>query len=298
MTAHIIDGNPIAEKLRQQLALDAARFTDTYGYKPGLGVVLVGDDPASHMYVRMKRNACEKVGITSYAHILPADATQAQVEDAVRALNDDPRVHGILVQLPLPKHLDEERVLRQISFEKDADAAHPMNIGLLAMKGREPLYKPCTPAGAMIILNELGVTLSGANAAVVGRSNIVGMPIALMLMEANATVTICHSRTKDLPAVLREADIVIAAIGRPNFIHGDWLKPGAVVIDVGTNKVDDPTSDKGYKYVGDVDLASALPVARAITKVPGGVGPMTITLLMVQTVEAAFRIASQATQPE
>lgn len=293
MTAQIIDGNPIAEKLRTQLATDAAAFTEKYGYKPGLGVVLVGDDPASQMYVRMKRNACEKVGITSYAHILPADATQAQVEDAVRSLNENPKVHGILVQLPLPKHLDEEKVLSLISFEKDADAAHPTNIGLLAMKGREPLYKPCTPAGAMIILQELGVQVAGANAVVLGRSNIVGMPVALLLMEANATVTICHSRTKDLQSYLKDADIVVAAIGRPNYLHGSWLKPGAVVIDVGTNKVDDPTSEKGYKYVGDVDLESALPVASAITKVPGGVGPMTITMLMVQTVQAAYRLAEK-----
>jgi 5,10-methylene-tetrahydrofolate dehydrogenase/methenyl tetrahydrofolate cyclohydrolase len=291
MTAQIIEGNPIAERLRAQIATDAAAFSAQYGYMPGLGVVLVGDDPASQMYVRMKRRACEAAGIASFPHFLPSEATQEQVEDTVKALNADPLVHGILVQLPLPKHLNEEAVLAQISFEKDADAAHPMNMGLLAMKGREPLYKPCTPAGIMEILADMGVTVSGANAVVIGRSNIVGTPIALLLMEANATVTICHSRTRDLAAVLRDADIVVAAIGRPNYVNGAWLKPGCVVIDVGTNKVDDASAEKGYRYVGDVDLESALPVAGAITKVPGGVGPLTITMLMKQTVKAAYRLA-------
>lgn len=292
MTAQIIEGNPIAERLRADIALEAAAFKAEHGYSPGLGVVLVGDDPASQMYVRMKRRACESVGVLSYPHFLPGNATQEEVEAAVRALNDDPKVHGILVQLPLPKQIDEEQVLRIIDFEKDADGAHPLNIGLLAMKGREPLYVPATPAGIMVILRETGVELSGANAVVIGRSNIVGMPIALLLMEANATVTICHSRTRDIKAHLRDADIVVAAIGRPNSIQGEWLKPGCVVVDVGTNKVDDPDTEKGYRYVGDVDLMSALPVVKAITKVPGGVGPLTITMLIQQTVKAAQRLAN------
>ncbi|MBK8134366.1 MAG: bifunctional 5,10-methylenetetrahydrofolate dehydrogenase/5,10-methenyltetrahydrofolate cyclohydrolase [Chloroflexi bacterium] len=291
MTATIIDGNPIAERLRADIARDAAAFKSEFGYQPGLGVVLVGDDPASQMYVRMKRRACESVGVISYAHILPSDATQTEVEAAVRTLNDDPKVHGILVQLPLPKHIDEDQVLRIIDFEKDADGAHPLNIGLLAMKGREPLYIPATPAGIMVILKDIGVELSGANAVVIGRSNIVGMPIALLLMEANATVTMCHSRTKNLQAHLKDADVVIAAVGRAGYVKGDWLKPGCVVIDVGTNKIDDPTAEKGYRYVGDVELESAREVARAITKVPGGVGPLTITMLIQQTVKAAWRRA-------
>ncbi len=291
MTATIIDGNPIAERLRADIARDAAAFKSEFGYQPGLGVVLVGDDPASQMYVRMKRRACESVGVISYAHILPSDATQTEVETAVRTLNDDPKVHGILVQLPLPKHIDEDQVLRIIDFEKDADGAHPLNIGLLAMKGREPLYIPATPAGIMVILKDIGVELSGANAVVIGRSNIVGMPIALLLMEANATVTMCHSRTKNLQAHLKDADVVIAAVGRAGYVKGDWLKPGCVVIDVGTNKIDDPAAEKGYRYVGDVELGSAREVARAITKVPGGVGPLTITMLIQQTVKAAWRRA-------
>lgn len=293
MSAAIIEGNPIAERLRADIARDAAAFKDKYGYQPGLGVVLVGDDPASQMYVRMKRRACESVGVISYPHILPGTATQDEVEAAVRALNDDPKVHGILVQLPLPKHINEDEVLRIIDFEKDADGAHPLNIGLLAMKGREPLYIPATPAGIMVILRDIGVELSGANAVVIGRSNIVGMPIALLLMEANATVTMCHSRTKDLQAHLKEADVVIAAVGRPGYVKGEWLKPGCVVIDVGTNKIDDPSAEKGYRYVGDVDLESAREVARAITKVPGGVGPLTITMLIQQTVKAAWRLEAK-----
>lgn len=293
MNAKIIDGNPIAERLRAGVAEEAARFTQQYGSPPGLGVVLVGDDPASAQYVRMKRRACEAAGMKSIAHILPQSSTQADVEAAVRNLNDDPAVHGILVQLPMPKHIDEEAILRLVSIDKDADGLHPANIGLLGMKGREPLFTPATPTGCMVILKDLGVNLEGANAVVIGRSNIVGLPVALMLMKANATVTVCHSRTKDLPGVVRGADVVIAAIGRPNFVKGDWLKPGAVVIDVGTNRIDDPSAEKGYRFVGDVDLDSALPVVSAITKVPGGVGPMTITMLMVNTMKAAWRLAER-----
>lgn len=293
MTARIIDGAPIAERIRADIAQQAAAFTEKYGYPPGLGVVLVGDDPASQMYVRMKRRACEQVGLTSIPHILPQNATQEEVEATVKALNDDPKVHGILVQLPMPKHIDEERVLNLISLEKDSDGIHPLNMGLLALKGREPLFTSATPTGCMLILEDIGVQVAGANVVVVGRSNIVGMPIALMLIKANATVTVCHSRTKDLQAYLREADIVIAAAGQPEYIQGEWLKPGAVVIDVGTNKVDDPGSERGYRYVGDVHLDSAKEVVSAITKVPGGVGPMTITVLLQNTMKAAWRLAEQ-----
>jgi 5,10-methylene-tetrahydrofolate dehydrogenase/methenyl tetrahydrofolate cyclohydrolase len=293
MTATIIDGVEIANRMRTQIAAEAADFKAAYGYPPGLGVVLVGDNPASQQYVRMKQRACERAGITSVAQLLPASATQNEVEAAVHALNDDPTVHGILVQLPMPPQIDEERVLRLVSLEKDVDGFHPLNIGLLAMKGRDPIFTPATPTGCMVLLEEAGAKLDGANAVVVGRSNIVGLPVALMLLKANATVTVCHSRTRNIADVVREADVLIAAIGRPEYIKGDWIKPGAVVIDVGSNKIDDPAADKGYRFVGDVDYEAALNVAGAITKVPGGVGPMTITMLMVNTMKAAKHIAQK-----
>ncbi len=295
MTAAIIDGTVIADEIRAEIAADVVRFQEQYGYPPGLGVVLVGDDPASAQYVRMKRRACERAGITSVARLLPTDSTQAQVEAAVQELNDDPAVHGILVQLPMPPQIDEEAVTRLVSLDKDVDGFHPTNIGWLAMKGREPLFTPATPTGCIVLLERAGVDLAGANAAVIGRSNLVGMPVALMLIKANATVTVCHSRTRNLPEIVRQADVVIAAIGKPQFVKGDWLKPGAVVIDVGTNQIDDPSAEKGYRWVGDVDFEGALPVAGAITKVPGGVGPMTITMLMQNTLKAAWRIAAQVT---
>jgi 5,10-methylene-tetrahydrofolate dehydrogenase/methenyl tetrahydrofolate cyclohydrolase len=250
---------------------------------------LVGDDPASHTYVRMKRKACAEVGIESFHHELPADATQEQVEGLVKDLNANPEVHGILVQLPLPAGLDEEAVLRAISIDKDVDGFHPVNIGRLAQKGREPQFVPCTPAGVMILLEKAGAKLEGARATVLGRSNIVGMPAALLLVKANATVQICHSRTKDLPARCREADVLIAAIGRAEMVKGDWIKPGAFVIDVGTNRVDDPSKEKGYYLTGDVDFEEAKEVAGAITPSPGGVGPMTIAGLLNNTLIGAKR---------
>lgn len=294
MTATILDGTAIAERIRAEIAVEAAKFNERYSYPPGLGVVLVGDNPASASYVRMKRKACEKAGMHSVGHLLPANSTQEEVEAAVQDLNDDPKVHGILVQLPMPDHIDEEKILRMVSLDKDVDGFHPVNIGMLGMKGREPLFTPATPTGCMVLLKEAGAHISGANAVVVGRSNIVGLPVSLMLLKADATVTVCHSRTKNLPEIVRGADIVIAAIGRAEFIKGDWLKPGAVVIDVGTNKVDDPASDKGYRFVGDVEYESAKEIAGAITKVPGGVGPMTITMLMSNTLKAAWRIVGGA----
>ncbi len=291
MTATIIDGKVVAERMQAEIAKEAAHFQEQMGYPPGLGVVLVGDNPASQMYVRMKRRACEKVGMNSVGHILPVESTQEEVEAAVRSLNDDPKIHGILVQLPMPKQIDEEQVLRLVSLEKDVDGFHPINVGLLAQKGREPFFTPATPTGCMVLLKEAGAKLEGANAVVIGRSNIVGLPVALMLMKANATVTVCHSRTRDVADIVRRADVVIAAIGQPEYVKGDWLKPGVIVIDVGTNKVDDPTSEKGYKYLGDVEFDSAVQVAGAITKVPGGVGPMTITMLLDNTLKAARRLA-------
>ncbi len=287
MTATIIDGKAIAAEIRQQVADGVKELVDSGGPKPGLATVLVGDNPASETYVRMKRKASAEVGIESFGHELSADSSQEQVESLVQELNADSSVHGILVQLPLPAGLDEEAVLKAISIEKDVDGFHPINIGRLAQKGREPLFVPCTPAGCILLLKKAGATLEGAKAVVVGRSNIVGMPAALMLVKENATVTICHSRTQDLPGVCREADLLIAAIGRPEMIRGDWIKPGAYVIDVGVNRVEDASKKRGYRLVGDVAFEEAKEVARAITPVPGGVGPMTIAGLLNNTLRAA-----------
>lgn len=287
MTAKIIDGNAVAQRMRAEIAQAVAEMKARHGVVPGLATVLVGDNPASHSYVRMKRKACADVGIESFPHELPGDASQEEVEALVQRLNDDPRVHGILVQLPLPRHLDEERVLSLISLTKDVDGFHPINIGRLAMKGREPLFIPCTPHGAIVLLEEAGAQFEGANAVVLGRSNIVGLPAAMLLIHRNATVTVCHSRTRDLPAVCRQADILIAAVGRPEMVRGDWVKPGAYVIDVGSNRVDDPASEKGYRWVGDVAFDEVKEVAGAITPSPGGVGPMTITMLLKNTVRGA-----------
>ncbi len=287
MPAKIIDGKAVAARIRAEIKQKVEARLAQGLPRPGLATVLVGDDPASHTYVRMKQKACAEVGIESFGYKLPADASQEEVEALVEKLNADPKVHGILVQLPLPKHLDEERVLSKISIEKDVDGFHPINIGRLAQKGREPLFVPCTPAGVMVLLEEAGVRLEGANAVVLGRSNIVGMPMALLLVRANATVTICHSRTRDIPEHTRAADVIIAAVGRPHMVKADWVKPGAVVIDVGVNRVDDPTAKKGYRLVGDVDFDAVKEVAGAITPVPGGVGPMTIAMLLQNTLRAA-----------
>jgi len=243
--------------------------------------VLVGENPASATYVRSKQKTCQELGIRSIGHELPADATQEQVEKLVAELSADPNVNGILVQLPLPKHLNEEAVLNTISIEKDVDGFHPVNIGRLAMKGRDPLFIP------FVLLEESGIPLRGADAVVVGRSNIVGLPVAMLLQKRDATVTICHSRTRDLADRIRQADIVIAAIGQTEMITGDMIKPGAAVIDVGINQKPDPTAKRGYRLVGDVDFESAKEVAGAITPVPGGVGPMTIAMLMKNTLRAA-----------
>jgi methylenetetrahydrofolate dehydrogenase (NADP+)/methenyltetrahydrofolate cyclohydrolase len=294
MSAKIIDGKAIAAEIREGIARDAEKLVASGGPRPGLATVLVGENPASQTYVRMKRKACDELGIESYGYELEATASQEEVETLVKDLNADPKIHGILVQLPLPAGLDEEAILRVISIEKDVDGFHPINIGRLAQKGREPLFVPCTPNGCIILLKKAGAKLEGANAVVVGRSNIVGMPAALLLVKENATVTICHSRTKDLPAVCREADVLIAAIGRAEMIRGDWIKPGAYVIDVGTNRVDDPTKKRGYRLTGDVAFEEAKEVAAAITPVPGGVGPMTITGLLQNTLKSAQRAAGKS----
>ncbi|MCA9997171.1 MAG: bifunctional methylenetetrahydrofolate dehydrogenase/methenyltetrahydrofolate cyclohydrolase FolD [Anaerolineales bacterium] len=287
MSATIIDGTRIAQEVRESVQAGVAKMQAEHGYVPGLATVLVGDDTASATYVRSKQRTCEALGIRSVGHHLPATATQEEVEGLVASLNADPNVNGILVQLPMPKHIDEEAVLNSISLEKDVDGFHPINIGRLAMKGREPLFIPCTPHGCIVLLEKTGVKISGAEAVVVGRSNIVGLPVAMLLQERNATVTICHSRTRDLREHLQRADIVVAAVGIAELITGDMLKPGAVVIDVGINRKDDPTAKRGYRLVGDVDFESAKEVAGAITPVPGGVGPMTIAMLMQNTLRAA-----------
>lgn len=287
MTAQIIDGTAIAEKLRLETMAEVEAMIQAGLPKPGLVTVLVGDRPDSKSYVTMKQKRAREIGIESSGYTLPATATQEEVETLVRQLNADPNVNGILVQLPLPSHLDDEKVLNAISIEKDVDGFHPLNIGRLAQKGREPLFVPCTPDGVMYLIETTGVPFKGANAVVLGRSNIVGMPAALLLVKRDATVTICHSRSKDLPAICRQADILVAAVGKAEMVRGDWIKPGAVVIDVGTNAVDDPTSKKGYRWVGDVCFEEAKEVAGWLTPVPGGVGPMTIAKLLSNTVRSA-----------
>jgi len=287
MTATIIDGKAIAEKVRLAAADEVAAMLAAGKPKPGLATVLVGENPASQVYVSSKQKACAQIGMESFGFKLPATASQEEVEGLVKELNADPKVNGILVQLPLPSGLDEEKVLNAIRIEKDVDGFHPLNIGRLAQKGRDPLFVPCTPAGVIYLLDEIGTPLEGVNATVLGRSNIVGMPVALLLVRRNSTVTICHSRTKDLAGVVRRADVLIAAVGRAEMVRGDWVKPGAVVIDVGVNRIDDPTHPKGSRLVGDVCFNEVKEVAGAITPVPGGVGPMTIAMLMRNTVRAA-----------
>lgn len=298
MTAKIIDGEAVASKIREQVKTDVEEMVKIHGFPPGLATVLVGDNPASSQYVRMKQNRCKKVGIVSFGHTVPAETGQEEVEQLVRELGADLKVHGILVQLPLPDHLDEEAVLNTIPLHKDVDGFHPVNIGRLAMKGRKPLFIPCTPAGVIRLLEEAGAEFEGAEAVVLGRSNIVGMPAAMLLIHRDATVTVCHSRTKDLPGVCRSADILVAAVGRPQMVKADWVKPGAIVIDVGSNRIDDPASEKGYRWVGDVDFDSVKEVAGAITPSPGGVGPMTIAGLLQNTLRAANLAIGRGEIPE
>jgi len=298
MTAQLIDGTAIAQKVRDEVKEKVAKRLAEGKSQPGLATVLVGDRIDSATYVSMKQKACAELGMTSFHHPLPADITQEDLEKLIKELNADPKVNGILVQLPLPDHLDEESVLKLIDIEKDVDGFSPLNIGRLAQKGREPLFVPCTPYGCIYLLKEAGVKISGANAVVLGRSNIVGMPAALLLIKENATVTVVHSKTKDIPAVLRDADIVIAAIGRTQMVRGDWIKPGAAIIDVGINGIpmlnedgtpviSQKTGKPRQKLVGDVNFDEAKEVAGFITPVPGGVGPMTIAMLMANTLRAA-----------
>lgn len=282
MSAQLIDGNALAKQIRSEAAQRAARLTER-GHQPGLAVVLVGEDPASQVYVRNKVKACEDNGFYSSLDRYPADLSEADLLARIDALNHDPKIHGILVQLPLPKHIDSHKVLEAIAPEKDVDGFHVANAGAL-MTGA-PLFRPCTPYGCMKMLESIQFPLRGARAVVVGASNIVGKPMAMLLLQAGATVTICNSKTRDIGAHTREADVVVAAVGRRNLITADMVKPGAVVIDVGMNR------DDNGKLCGDVDLGGVSEVAGYITPVPGGVGPMTITMLLVNTLEAAERAA-------
>jgi methylenetetrahydrofolate dehydrogenase (NADP+)/methenyltetrahydrofolate cyclohydrolase len=287
MTAQLIDGKLISAQVREEVAVTVATRKAAGKRKPTLSTVLVGERPDSAAYVASKGKACLELGMGSVSEHLPADATQGEVEAVVTRLNADPEISGILVQLPMPAHIDEERVLSLINIEKDVDGFSPANIGRLAQKGREPLFVPCTPFGCIHLLERSGVQIEGANAVVLGRSNIVGMPAALLLIARNATVTVCHSRTKDIAGTIRGADILIAAIGKTEFVRGDWIKPGAAVIDVGINAVPDATKKSGQRLVGDVNFNEAIEVAGFITPVPGGVGPMTIAMLMKNTLRAA-----------
>lgn len=284
MTARIIDGNALSARIRGEVAQRARNLSER-GMRPGLAVVLVGEDPASQVYVRNKVAACEKAGLHSVKEQYPADMTEAELLARIDALNRDPSIHGILVQLPLPAHMSSHKVIEAIASEKDVDGFHISNAGLL-MTG-QPLFRPCTPYGVMKMLESEGVALRGAEAVVVGASNIVGKPMAMLLLQAGATVTLCNSKTRDLAAHTRRADVLVVATGRAGMVTGDMIKPGAVVIDVGINRGEDG------KLRGDVDFASASQVAGAITPVPGGVGPMTIAMLLVNTLEAAERAAGQ-----
>ena len=289
MSAQLIDGAAVAARLRQSIRERVTTLTSRHGRAPGLAVVLVGQDPASQVYVRNKGNATIEVGMHSIEHHLDASTSESELLTLVSRLNNDPLVDGILVQLPLPSHIDSQRVLLAIDPDKDVDGFHPINAGRL-MTGQDGLV-PCTPSGCMLLLKEALPSLAGMHAVVVGRSNIVGKPVAQLLLQADCTVTIAHSRTRDLPAMCRTADILVAAVGRPEMIKGEWIKPGAVVIDVGINRI--ATADGKTRLVGDVATQEALPHARAITPVPGGVGPMTIACLLNNTLTAFERHQSR-----
>jgi len=287
MIATILDGKALAAKVRAETTAKVTARTAAGKTPPGLATILVGHDPASETYVRNKRKSSEEVGMASFGHELSIDISQAELLELIAELNKRADIHGILVQLPLPKHIDAMAVQSAIVVSKDVDCLHPENIGYLAQKGRQPRFVPCTPAGIMRILEEAGVELAGASAVVLGRSNIVGMPVALLLTKADATVTIAHSRTRELATVCRKADVLVAAVGNPALVRGDWVKPGAVVIDVGVNRIEDKAAKRGNRLVGDVAFNEVAEVAAAITPVPGGVGPMTIAMLLANTLHAA-----------
>ena len=292
--ATIIDGKAKAAELSKSISATTAALVEKKGIKPGLSVVIVGDDPASQVYVRNKKRTAEACGFNSVQHTLAEDSSEESVLTLIDQLNADSKVHGILVQLPLPSHMDEQKITQSILPNKDVDGFHFQNIGRLTTGDIDSAFVPCTPAGCMLMIeDQLGKDLSGLNAVIIGRSNIVGKPMASLLLKANATVTICHSRTKDLPSVARNADILVAAVGRAQMVKGDWIKPGAVVIDVGINRIQvEVDGETRNRLVGDVDFDEAVEVAGAITPVPGGVGPMTIALLMLNTLRSAERSGS------
>lgn len=287
----ILDGKALAATVLEECRAETAELL-ARGIKPGLAVVVVGDDPASHVYVGSKARTCADLGFHSVKIELPAETRQEELVNVVRSLNEDPAVHGILVQSPPPPHIDEEAVIRAIDPRKDVDGFHPENVAKLALEDPSG-FVPCTPAGCMRLLETAGIQTSGAEAVVIGRSMIVGKPMALLLVskKSNATVTIAHSRSKDLPGICRRADIVIAAVGRPEMVKADWIKPGAVVIDVGINRVEDASKKSGFRLTGDVAYQEVAPLCSAITPVPGGVGPMTIAMLMKNTLQAARQLA-------
>lgn len=295
--ARIIDGNEIGAAIRREIAEEAQRLREATGVVPGLATVLVGNDPASEVYVRMKNRDAEEMGFHSRQITLPAETSEAELLGVVEGLNADPIIHGILVQLPLPRHIDEGRILRAIDPAKDVDGFHPFNVGRLAIGDRDVLA-PCTPAGVVEMLLRSGYDPAGKRVVVVGRSNIVGRPLALLLLRrgagGDATVTVAHSKTPDLGAVTREADILVAAVGSPELIRADMVRPGAVVIDVGVNRVDEPSAKRGYRLVGDVAYDEVAEIAEAITPVPGGVGPMTRTMLLKNTLQAALQLVEAA----
>ena len=295
-TGVIIDGKEIARRVRERVAEEVKVLKARSGVTPGLTVVLVGDDPASAVYVASKGRACVEAGMKGDTIRMPATTTQAELVEVVQRLNRDPAVHGILVQMPLPKQIDSDTVLRHIDPAKDVDGFHPVNVGRLFI-GDPDAFAPCTPAGVMVLLREYDIPTAGQHVVVIGRSMIVGKPMAALLVQpgVDATVTVCHSRTRNLAEHVRRADIVIAAVGRPEMVTGDMIRPGAAVIDVGINRVDDPSAPRGYRLVGDVHFESARQVASHITPVPGGVGAMTIAMLMDNTLKAATRIADRRT---
>ncbi len=290
MTAELISGTAISKEIKAELKEEVAAFTEKHGFPPHITVILVGDNPASASYVGMKEKTAKKLGMGSETIRLPAETTEEELLELLRKLNKDESVHGVLVQLPLPKHIDDKKVIETIDPVKDVDGFHPINVGRMLV-GEKDVLLPCTPHGIQVMLMRSGVETSGAETVIVGRSNIVGKPMAAILVQkadgANATVTICHTRTKDMGEVTRRADILIVAAGVAEFVKGDMIKPGAVVIDVGSNRVEDDSLEKGYKWVGDVAFDEAKEVASKITPVPGGVGPMTIAMLMTNTIQAA-----------
>lgn len=293
--AQLIDGKKLAEDVVSTVKTETEKLVAATGIVPGIAVVIVGEDPASQVYVASKSKKAKECGFHSVQHDLPETASEQELLDLIESLNNDPAIHGILVQLPLPKHIDSGRVIQTISPDKDVDGFHFINVGKLGTGEVETAFVPCTPAGAMIMIERIhGRDLSGLNAVVIGRSNIVGKPMFNLLLAANATVTVAHSRTKDLPAIARTADILVAAVGRPQMVKGDWVKPGATVIDVGINRIPAPERGEGRtRLVGDVDFVEAEKVAGAITPVPGGVGPMTIAMLMANTLASACRVAGR-----